>query len=106
MDKTKEERSSFGVALYYPYINVQDINWLKCSLLYWDKMRRIVPHFVFEHDDELMREFVDVQVLEKTSPDDYREEASNLFSENILGCSRTTPELSCRLQEGYLEKLP
>lgn len=31
------------VGLYYPYIHFRDEAWLKSTLLYWDRMRRIVP---------------------------------------------------------------
>src|SRR4051812_22956966 len=30
-------------ALYYPYINVQDVNWLKATLLCFPQVRRMVP---------------------------------------------------------------
>ncbi len=31
-----------STALHYPYIEVEE-NWLKTSLLYWDRIRRIFP---------------------------------------------------------------
>jgi Family of unknown function (DUF6236) len=31
------------VGLYYPWINFRDENWLKLSLLYWQRMLRIAP---------------------------------------------------------------
>jgi hypothetical protein len=34
---------AFGRALYYPYFRVQDVNWLKAALLYWDEISCIVP---------------------------------------------------------------
>lgn len=34
---------TFGRAIYYPYFQVQDINWLKAALLYWDEISCIVP---------------------------------------------------------------
>lgn len=43
---------SFGHALYYPHINLRTNNWLKCALLYWDKLSRIVPTGVDPEDSE------------------------------------------------------
>ncbi|VVS94672.1 DUF6236 family protein [Desulfoluna spongiiphila] len=33
-------------ALYYPYIDISDGNWLKTSLLYWDELSTIVPRSI------------------------------------------------------------
>lgn len=33
----------FGSALYYPYIEVRDSNWLRSSVLFWDSIQTIVP---------------------------------------------------------------
>ena len=41
MARTITERFS---ALYFPYINIRDENWLKISLLLWKSIHRIVPH--------------------------------------------------------------
>ena len=32
-----------GKALYYPYIHIQDVNWLKATLLLFSQVRRMVP---------------------------------------------------------------
>src|SRR5215469_17691674 len=32
-----------GSALYYPYIHVHSLDHLKAALVYWDRVRRIVP---------------------------------------------------------------
>jgi hypothetical protein len=34
--KMTDKSNNFGIALYYPFINIQNIEWLKCALLYWD----------------------------------------------------------------------
>ncbi|MFH1058528.1 MAG: hypothetical protein V1797_07605 [Pseudomonadota bacterium] len=34
---------AFTKALYYPYIDVQNENWLKSAVLYWDQIQTIVP---------------------------------------------------------------
>jgi hypothetical protein len=33
-------------ALYYPWIEIRDEQWLKTSLLYWDELRTIVPESI------------------------------------------------------------
>ncbi len=41
------QTTKVGKAFYYPYIEIQDINWLKQALLYWDGLRRMLPpHYV------------------------------------------------------------
>jgi hypothetical protein len=41
--KIKGDRMAFTSALYYPWIDITDSSWLKTSVLYWDKIRTIVP---------------------------------------------------------------
>ena len=72
-----------GKALYYPYINIQDPNWLKSSLLYWDGIRRIMPPDARLQDSPEVREAVAAGVLEDISPVDYRHEASQKFIDKI-----------------------
>lgn len=43
---------SFGHALYYPYINLTNKNWVKHALLFWDNISRIVPQSVEPMDSE------------------------------------------------------
>jgi hypothetical protein len=47
---------SIGTALYYPYIHLRDVNDIKSALLYWDRVRRIVPDSVsdgpYVHGDQ------------------------------------------------------
>lgn len=43
---------SFGQALYYPYINLTNKNWIKHALLFWDNISRIVPSSVEPSDSE------------------------------------------------------
>ena len=44
--------TSFGHALYYPYIHLTNKNWLKHAFLFWDKISRIVPTSFEPQDDE------------------------------------------------------
>lgn len=45
---------TFSNALYYPTIDIQDLNWLKTALLFWDSISTIVPESLdepYKHDD-------------------------------------------------------
>lgn len=46
--------SSF--ALYYPWLQFRDDNWLKLALLSWDNIARIRPRAVRDGDSELVRQ--------------------------------------------------
>jgi hypothetical protein len=71
-----------GRALYYPNFS-PDPNWLKCSLLYWDQIYRIVPDAVKE--DVFKKDPADCAtarkegLLEVKDPKDYREGAGEQF---------------------------
>ncbi|UBF26646.1 DUF6236 family protein [Kovacikia minuta CCNUW1] len=78
------QASSFGKALYYPYIQIHDENWLKLALLYFDGIRRIVPKYVDPDDSPIEREVVNRGLLEATSPEDYCEAAEEKFVEDFL----------------------
>lgn len=71
--------SSYGKALYYPHIQIQNENWLKLALLYWDGLRRIVPDSVVPSDSNAVRALVDEGILENTSPERYLEQAEKQF---------------------------
>lgn len=73
------QTSMFGKALYYPHIQIQNENWLKLALLYWDGLRRIVPDSVVPNDSNAVRVLVDEGILENTSPERYLEAAENKF---------------------------
>src|SRR3954471_21847046 len=32
-----------GSALYYPYIDIKDPEWLRSAILFWDEIKTIVP---------------------------------------------------------------
>ena len=36
-------RPAFSNALYYPDIDIQNMDWLKTSILFWDSISTIVP---------------------------------------------------------------
>jgi hypothetical protein len=35
--------TEFGTALYYPYIDIEDPQWLRTAILFWDRIQTIVP---------------------------------------------------------------
>jgi len=47
--------SGYGIALYYPYIHLQDENWMKVAALYYDELRRIVPEGYRTQDSDIVR---------------------------------------------------
>ncbi len=77
-----EQTENFGTALYYPYIHVQNENWLKCALLYWDRIRRIVPNEL--EDDALVNRYTKEGLLVDTNCLDYRDDAASLFKTHFL----------------------
>jgi hypothetical protein len=46
-------------ALYYPYIHIRDVNWLKATLLWFQQVRRIVPEQFTLKDFKQVREFTE-----------------------------------------------
>lgn len=64
-----------GSALYYPFIRFQNTAWLKLALLYWDRVRRIVPAWVRPDDPQEVEEARDAGCLLDTPPEDYTERA-------------------------------
>ena len=41
-------RPAFSEALYYPYIDIEDSDWLKTAVLFWDSISTIVPESIRE----------------------------------------------------------
>ncbi|MCP5458721.1 MAG: hypothetical protein H6971_03695 [Gammaproteobacteria bacterium] len=61
---------SFGHALYYPHIHLNNKNWLKHAFLFWDKISRIVPYSVNPSDNEdVIKIRYDTNFIEDYSPD-------------------------------------
>jgi len=44
-------------ALYYPHIHIQDVNWLKATLLLFSQVRRMVPVLSAFEDSDAIKEF-------------------------------------------------
>ena len=49
-------------ALYYPYIHLHDVNWLKGTLLRFPQLRRMVPPDFILNDSPEVRKFREVAV--------------------------------------------
>ena len=45
-------------ALYYPYIHIEDLNWLKANLVIFPFISRMVPMDFMPHDDEAITPFI------------------------------------------------
>jgi hypothetical protein len=74
---------SSGVSLYYPYIHIQDEGWLKSSLLYWDRVRRIVPDGFEPKDWGDCYAAAEAGVLVRASPTPYLFETAQRFRSKI-----------------------
>lgn len=85
-DDTNEIIDS-GVALYHPHIHVRNVDWLKSTLLYWDRVRRIVPdNFPPDEEDEErmdVLEAIKANLLPRTYTNNYVEAARDRFFEYI-----------------------
>ncbi len=44
-------------ALYYPYIHIHDVNWLKATLLLFSEVRRMLPDSFTPNDSDEVRAF-------------------------------------------------
>ena len=56
--------------LYYPSIEFQSTEWVKSSLLLWDKIYRIVPEGYEPIDNDEIRAFVDAGLIRNIVPTD------------------------------------
>jgi hypothetical protein len=61
--------SSLGSVLYFPSIEFSDENWVKASLLYWDKIYRITPRDYLPNDNETVLEAIDNNFIKDISLD-------------------------------------
>lgn len=77
-----------GTTLYYPYIHPRQTDNLKAALIYWDRVRRIVPasvthgHFV-QGDDNDSQLLVEHELLVSTRPEPYEDAASKRFFKHL-----------------------
>ena len=81
---------STGTTLYYPYIHPRRPDELKAALLYWDRIRRIVPDSVahgkrVHGDDRDAEVLVDHELLISTNPAPYEPAAAERFFAHLEG---------------------
>jgi hypothetical protein len=70
-------------ALYFPYINVPDTDWLYRMLLYWDRVCSIVPRVYVDGRNELkphMQHLIGEGLVQPIMPQDYIREIPNFES--------------------------
>ncbi|MDA0267052.1 MAG: hypothetical protein O2890_07135 [Cyanobacteria bacterium] len=77
--------ASDGKALYYPYIHIQNLNWLKASLFYWDEISRIIPSGYLPKDNSDVKKVIDAGILFPAYPQEHHKDiAKALFMEKLL----------------------
>ena len=78
--------------LYYPSITIQNPNWIKKSILYWDQIGIIIPSEIYTH--EYFNQDMDVlaknQLLVEYHPEDSVKKGTNL-KEEFIESYRTLP---------------
>jgi hypothetical protein len=85
------EALATGSALYYPYIHVRSLDHVKAALIYWDRVRRIVPDMMrggqdrkYAFDDSYDAQLLaDRGLLVCTDPVPYENRAADKFFEHI-----------------------
>ncbi|MFA5312819.1 MAG: hypothetical protein WC375_05790 [Methanomassiliicoccales archaeon] len=55
--------NSSGSVLYFPSIEFSDDNWVKATLLFWDKIYRITPNQYSPNDNETILEAIDNDLI-------------------------------------------
>lgn len=104
---------AFTLALYYPFIDIENEGWLKSAMLYWDKIHTIVPESMQKpYETQTTLEFYDAGSLIPLRVDSEMAEVEAMTDEVIKYLD--SPEaaelfLARNLREGSLvhaEKLP
>lgn len=77
-------------ALYYPHIHFRSLDWLKCALLYWDGIKRIVPHRGFRtQDSRPVQALREEGLVEDVSAETYRTAATDAFLPRLQELTRS-----------------
>lgn len=77
-------RAAFSNALYYPYIDIQNSEWLKTAVLFWDSVSTIVPSSIrqpYEYQDS--QYLADVGFLTPIHVDSFDEAVVGIENEAI-----------------------
>src|SRR5690349_13489255 len=92
---------SFTHALYYPWIDIEDVkdrSWFKTAVLYWDKISTIVPEgYYYQSVDTRFLKEVGILFSESVNP---FEEAVREASKNFLTYYSTQEASGILLPEG------
>ncbi len=94
----------FGRALYYPYINFRDDNWLKLAALFYDGVDRIVPSLDLLEERELIErinenaESEEKLFVRNIDPRPYANDVANEFI-NYLTLANENPEVRNQLYQ-------
>jgi hypothetical protein len=108
---------STGTTLYYPYIHPRETSHLKAALIFWDRVRRIVPSSAthgdrVDGDDDDAQLLVDRGLLVATAPGPYEKAASKRLFEHIEPNSdrfridiETARDLASRNRGIHIEKI-
>jgi hypothetical protein len=102
--KMTDKPDDFGIALYYPFINVQDIEWLKCALLYWDAIRCIAPEQHYFNDE--IKYLSDEGAIIATNPKPYSLDASVTFVKKIQKYCHNQGALDAKVRNFLEERFP
>jgi hypothetical protein len=102
--KLTDKSNNFGVALYYPFINVQDIEWLKGALLYWDAIRCIAPGE--QYFDGQIKYLYDEGVILATDPKPYSTAASLAFVQKVKRYCHNQGELDAKARDYLDQRFP
>lgn len=74
--------SPYGCALYYPYIHLNDGNWVKVAALYYEGLERIVPADFITHDSDIVKSLNDeFQFVSNIDPGKKAQEIGDDFLE-------------------------
>lgn len=99
-----EQAENFGIALYYPFINIQDIDWLKGALLYWETIRCITPSTDYFQDE--IKCLSDEGVIIATNPQPYSTNTSLIFIKKMQKYCHNQSELDSKVRKYLEEKFP
>lgn len=95
-----------GKALYYPYIYIQNENWLKASLFYWDEISRIVPAGFLTKDSDNVKRVIEAGILFSDYPQEHHKEiAKSLFSEKLIPIAKRYESAGKPLKEFLSQEL-
>ena len=98
--------ASDGKALYYPYIYIQNLNWLKASLFYWDEISRIIPAGFLTEDSDDIKRVIDAGILFPAYPQEHHKEiAKTLFSEKLIPIAKRYESAGKPLKEFLSQEL-